>query len=228
MYIIKKLHQSLLRRPVIIKSGLESCINSFDASSFKTCYPKVGMALVGYNSCTLPKWKSNTQPFFLKTLIWIPLERIEVIKHMEETTEWCAGTVMVLKKSGDLCIWVDFTQLNRSVSREKYILPSVEQTLALLASEKIFTKLDTNMGFWQVPLTEGSAKMTTFITLFIRFFFKRLPFGIPSAPEYFQNRMSTKVTESWDEVVCHIDDVLIWGHTMAFYTTGHVIVHTSH
>ncbi len=69
------------------------------------------------------------------------------------------------------------------------------------------------MGFWQIPLTKDSAKLTTFITPFECFFFKRLPFAIASAPEHFQNRMVTEVTEGLEGVVCHIDDVLVWGRT---------------
>lgn len=41
------------------------------------------------------------------------------------------------------------------------------------------------VGFWQVPLTEVSAKYTTFRTPFGWFHFNRLLFGIASAPEHF-------------------------------------------
>ena len=53
------------------------------------------------------------------------------------------------------------SKLNKSVCREKYILPSVEETLGKLAGAKIFSKLDANMGFWQIPLTKDSAKFIT-------------------------------------------------------------------
>lgn len=56
------------------------------------------------------------------------MEHIGVISYVEEATEWYACMVVVVKNSGDLCIYVDPTQLNKSVSREKYILPSVEKT----------------------------------------------------------------------------------------------------
>lgn len=62
-------------------------------------------------------------------------------------------------------------KLNEAVCREKYILPSVEQTLGLLCGAKVFSKLDANVEFWQIPLSEQSAKYTAFITLFGRFFF---------------------------------------------------------
>lgn len=92
-------------------------------------------------------------------------------------------------------------------------MPSVEEMLGKLAGARIFSKLDANMGFWQIPLTEDSAKYTTFITPFGRYYFKRLPFGIASAPEHFQNRMATEVTEGLEGVVCYMDDVLVWGQT---------------
>ena len=40
-----------------------------------------------------------------------------------------------------------------------------------------------------------------------------MPFGISSAPEHFQNRMVTEVTAGLEGVVCHMDDMLIWGAT---------------
>ena len=62
---------------------------------------------------------------------------------------------------------VDLTGLNEYVYREKYILPTVEQSLGMLAGAKTFSKLDTNMGFWQCT------KYTTFFTPFGRFHFNR-------------------------------------------------------
>lgn len=76
--------------------------------------------------------------------------------------------------------------MNGSVCREKFILPSVEHILGMLAGATVFSKLDANMGFWQVPLTIESAKYTTFITSFGRYYFNRLPFGIASAPSTFK------------------------------------------
>ena len=73
----------------------------------------------------------------------------------------------------------------------------------MLAGARIFSKLDANMGLWQIPLAEESAKYTTFITPFGRYHFQRLPFGINSAPEHFQ-RVMAEVIDGLDGVVCHI------------------------
>ena len=92
---------------------------------------------------------------------------------------------MVPKKSGAICICVDYRPLNESVLREVHPLPTVEENLSKLAGATVFTKLDSNCRFWQIPLEESSRDLTTFITPFGRFQFNKLPFGINSAPEHF-------------------------------------------
>ena len=114
------------------------------------------------------------------------MEEMGVISKVEEPTEWCAGMVVVSKPNGKVQICVNLTKLNESVCCERHILPSVEQTLSQISGAKIFSKLDTKSGFWQIELAKESAKPTTFITPFGHFCFNRLPFGITSAPKHFQ------------------------------------------
>ena len=135
-----------------------------------------------------------------------------MIVKVTEPTEWCSGMVVVPKKGDRVRICVDLTRLNDSVCRERHIMPAVEQTLAQLVGAKVFSKLDTNSGFWQIPLSPQSHHLTTFITPFGRYCFRRLPFGITSAPEHFQRRMS-EILVNLDGVVCLMDDVLIYGET---------------
>lgn len=54
---------------------------------------------------------------------------------------------------------------------------------------------------------------TTFITPFGRYQFKRLPFGLTSAPEVFQRQIS-QLLEGLDGVICHFDDIIIYGKNM--------------
>ena len=91
-------------------------------------------------------------------------------------------------------------------------MPSVEQTLAQVGDAKYFSKLDANSGFWQIELAPESSKLTTFITPFGRYAFNHLPFGITSAPEHFQRKMSG-ILSDLDGAVCLIDDVLVYGKT---------------
>ena len=112
------------------------------------------------------------------------LSKIGVICKVDEPTPWCAGMVVVPKKEGAVRICVDLKPLNENVLREVHpSLPRVDETLAQLAGAKIFSKLDANSGFWQIPLAKRSRLVTTFITPFGRDCFNKMPFSISSAPE---------------------------------------------
>ena len=137
------------------------------------------------------------------------MEQMGVIKKVFEPTPWCAGMVTVPKKSGAIRICVDLKPLNESVLREVHPIPRVDDILAQIAGAKVFSKLDANSGFWQIPLAKKSRLLTTFITPFGRYCFNKLPFGISSAPEVYQRRMH-HILEGLPGVVCLMDDILIF------------------
>ena len=89
-------------------------------------------------------------------------------------------------------------------------MSKVDTTLAQLSGATVFSKLDANSGFWQIPLAKESKLLTTFITPYGRFCFNKLPFGISSAPEIFQRHMNN-VLSGLPGVLCHVDDILVYG-----------------
>ncbi|KAL5503306.1 hypothetical protein EMCRGX_G010234 [Ephydatia muelleri] len=227
VYVVRGLQTPLIGLPAIKALGLVVRVCATESGDYATrilnSYPDLftGLGTLGeeYKICLRP----HAQPFALYTprRVALPLmnavkEELErmvelgVIRPVQEATEWCAGMVVVPKADGKIRICVDFTKLNESVCRELHMLPCVEQILAQLSGAKVFSKLDANSGFWQIKLSESSSPLTTFITPFGRFCFQRLPFGITSAPEIFQKRMS-EILLGLDGVVCMMDDVLIFG-----------------
>ena len=135
------------------------------------------------------------------------MKDLDVIEDITEPTDWVSPMVPVVKKNGDIRICIDLKKLNKAVQREKYVIPSFEQIVHKLKGSTIFSKLDAQSGFWQIPLDPETAKLTTFITPFGRYFMKRLPFGISSAPEIFM-RIVSGILEGIDGVVCYFDDIL--------------------
>ena len=63
-----------------------------------------------------------------------------------------------------------------------------------------------------MELARESSLLTTFLTPFGRYCFNRMPFGITSAPEHFQRRMSD-ILSGLSGAVCLIDDILVYGST---------------
>ena len=91
--------------------------------------------------------------------------------------------------AGTLRICLDPKDLNKAIQREHYPLPTIEDIATRLHGAKVFSVLDVNKGFWHVALDEPSSFLTTFHTPFGRYRWKRIPFGISSAPEVFQRQM---------------------------------------
>ncbi len=138
------------------------------------------------------------------------MESLGVISKVDKLTQWCAGIVVVPKKAGAIRICVDLKPLNKHVLREVHPLPKVDDTLAQITGAKVFSKLDAHSGFWQILLAKTSRHLTTFTTPFCQYYFNKFPFGISSAPEHFQKRMSN-ILSGLEGVLCLIDDVLVFG-----------------
>ena len=138
------------------------------------------------------------------------LEAAGVIEPITKPTPWCSPMVPVMKKSGKVRLCVDLKRLNKTVKREQFILPTLEDVTSKLSGAKVFTSIDAASGFYQIPLHEDSQELTTFITPFGCYCFRRLPFGITSAPEIFMRKMS-QLFEGVDGVFCYMDDILVYG-----------------
>ncbi|CAB4027684.1 Retrovirus-related Pol poly from transposon, partial [Paramuricea clavata] len=155
-------------------------------------------------------------PFPLLPLVEAELKRMKdegIIEEVTEPTEWCAPIVPVPKKNGQVRICVDMKKLNEAVKRERYVLPSLDDIAPSLHGSEVFSKLDAASGFWQIPLHPESSKLTTFITPFGRFCFRRPPFGISSAPEIFQ-RLMTDLLQGKPGTKVIMDDILVYGKSV--------------
>ena len=137
------------------------------------------------------------------------LQDLGVIEAISEPTDWCSPIVPVLKKDGSIRLTTDFKHLNKAVKRERYMLPSLEDITHKLAGATIFSKIDVTSAFFQLPLDPESGKKTTFITPFGRYFYKRLPQGITSAPEIFQRTMEEILVEHQAHTIVWFDDILV-------------------
>ena len=98
------------------------------------------------------------------------MEANGIISRFTEPTSWCAGMVVVPKRDGSVRICVDLKPLNQNVLRGIHPIPTVDETLVQLAGATLFSKIDANSGFWQIPLDEESRPLTTFITPYGCFF----------------------------------------------------------
>ena len=223
--VMKGNNSNLLGKPEIVKLGLVKTIQRVTRIEDEMAkkYPNLFKELGTLPDVFRINLREDSTPVCLQVPRRLPIglkeatkqeiarmEKLGVIKKIEKPTKWCSGMVVAPKSKGKVRICVDLTQLNKSVLRENFPLPTLEETIAELEDSVIFSKMDANSGFWQTELAEESQELTTFITPFGRYMFQRMPFGISAAPEFFQRQVS-KIIGQQQGVVCMMDDILVVG-----------------
>ena len=154
-------------------------------------------------------------PIAMKEAVKSELDRMEklgVVQKVEEPTEWVSSMVAAKKKNGDIRICLDPKDLNDVLQRPHHPMKTIDQVISDIPNAKYFTILDAKTGFWQVPLHKDSTDYTTFNTIFGRYKFRRMPYGIKSGSEVFQNAMDVLFSGYPCEII--VDDILIWGTTL--------------
>uniref|UniRef100_A0A669BGT0 Gypsy retrotransposon integrase-like protein 1 n=1 Tax=Oreochromis niloticus TaxID=8128 RepID=A0A669BGT0_ORENI len=212
---------NLLGKTVAKRMGLVARVNKISSDLTEDVFGEIGLL-----NCEPVKIEltEDAVPYSVTTPRRVPfplLPKVEreikrmlklgIIEEVTEPTDWCAPMVPAPKRNKDeVRVCVDLKRLNKGVKRERYILPTLDDITPKLAGAKVFSTLDASSGFWQIPLEPSCQKLTTFITPMGRFCFRRLPFGITSAPEIFQRLMST-LLKGLEGTVVVMDDILVFG-----------------
>lgn len=134
----------------------------------------------------------------------------DIIEVKTGPTSWVSPLVIVGKANGEPRVCVDLRRVNEAVLREHHPMPVVEDYIARLGRGSIWSKLDIREAFLQVELAEESRDVTTFMTNRGLFRFKRLPFGLVTAPELFQKAMD-EILADCSGTYWYLDDIIVEG-----------------
>ncbi|CAN8076105.1 unnamed protein product [Agarophyton chilense] len=79
----------------------------------------------------------------------------------------------------------------------------------------VFSTLDANSAYWQIPLGDDARALTTFTTHEGLFIFTRIPFGFEYAPATFQRVMDIILSRvKWKFSLVYLDDVIFFSRTV--------------
>lgn len=130
----------------------------------------------------------------------------------QSASEYASPILLVRKKDGTMRMCIDYRMLNSVTIKERYPMPIIEDEIARLSGQACFITLDLASGYYQVPISERSRHLTSFVTPDGQYEFNRMPFGLANAPAVFQRMMNSVLGSArYSKATAYIDDVLIYG-----------------
>ncbi|XP_055584696.1 uncharacterized protein LOC129737560 [Uranotaenia lowii] len=133
------------------------------------------------------------------------LLRRDIIEAMKGPATWVSPLVVANKANGSI--------RRSSVIGIRSPLQASEDVLARIGRGKIWSVLDVMDAFFLLELDEETRNIMTFITHRGLYRFKRLPFGLVSAPEIFQRTMD-EILADCEGAYWYLDDVGVEGSTV--------------
>ena len=153
-------------------------------------------------------------PFGLRDKVDLKLDDLlskDIIEELPDTpTSWISPLVVAPKPDGDIRVCVDMRRANEAIIRERHPIPTIEEVLYDLNGSTVLGKVDLKWGFHQVELEGESREIITFVTHLGLYRYKRLMFGISSAPEKYQ-RIISDVIRGCKGVANIADDLIVPG-----------------
>ena len=154
-------------------------------------------------------------PFSLREKLETHLNELiesDIIEKVSGPVTWASPVVIVPKPDSSIRLCVDMRQANNAIIRHNFPVPTIDELLLDMNGSTVFSKIDLKSGFHQFVLEESSRDITTFTTHVGLYRYKRLMFGISSAPEIYQS-MVARIIHGIPGAVNLADDIVVHGKT---------------
>jgi hypothetical protein len=123
---------------------------------------------------------------------------------------WLANIIPVMKKNGQVQVFVDFCDLNRTCSKDDFPIPITEMVLDDTTGYGAMSFMDGSSGYNQIKMNEHDAMDTTIHTLKGNLYYIVMPFGLKNASATYQRAMTIVLDDLMHQLVeCYIDDIVV-------------------
>jgi hypothetical protein len=167
----------------------------------------------------------NTKPYRLpesqKEEIEKQVDKLLAEGIIEKSSSPWNSPLLVVPKKADASgerkwrIVVDFRKLNEQTIGNAYPLPDITEILDQLGQSKYFSCIDMVMGYHQIELSPEDQDKTAFSTKQGNWAYKRMPFGLKTAPATFQAMMNSVLSGlTGSRCFVFLDDVVIYAKSL--------------
>jgi hypothetical protein len=130
-------------------------------------------------------------------------------------SQYASPAFLVAKPQGGYRMVVDYRLLNKKVVFDAFPMPSVEHAFANFQGAKVFSILDLNSAYYQIPLSARSRKATAFCTPFGLYEFTKLPMGISVGCQVLSRVVDTLFGDLKHSYVYNfMDDLVVYSRSM--------------
>lgn len=136
---------------------------------------------------------------------WLAKNIIEPIRTPALTN----NLVLVSKKDGRVRVCVDCTPANKVTTDFDWPLPRLQDVRYRTRGKTWFARIDLQDAFFRIGVPVRYRHLTAFTVGGQSYQFRRMPFGLKTAPAVFQRFMDHGLSEFGDYAIWYIDDVLI-------------------
>jgi len=124
---------------------------------------------------------------------------------------WEASILFIKKKFGTLQLCIDFRESNKLILRNKYPLPKIDDPFKQLRETKIFSKIDSRLGYHQIRIKDEDNSKIAFRTKYGHYEFVMVPFGLTNAQATFMWLMNGIFRNYLDNsIMVFLDDIPIY------------------
>eukprot|EP00253_Pinus_taeda_P017889 PITA_17889 len=96
-------------------------------------------------------------------------------------SDWISKLVLVRKKTGDICLCIDFRNLDKVSLKDNYPLPKMDHILQRVVGASCMSLLDGYFAYKQVSVHEDDRDKTSLTTPWGTFHYAKMPFGLKNA-----------------------------------------------
>ena len=145
-------------------------------------------------------------------------EEMRLGRMVRSSSNYASPFFPVKKPNGKWRFVANYTRLNEVTLKDNYVPPRIDDLLARIPHGCLFSKIDLQKAFFQIPIEKADQHKTAVVTPFGLYEYTVMPMGLKNAAQALQRYVDSVLSDSCD-TIAYCDDILLFtdpkNHTAA-------------